>query len=255
MYKKDFIINLKKTKCFIAFIILTTISIISITSYLLIEPIYNLQNIDNIIVEEFNNGTKLSGNRVEKVKGGFSAFDDYEYEIVLSKFDLVNPIYCFINKKNGSDMTYAQSITMKRNNINKFEIIEYSSALGTTDISYMKKTCQNGDISKQNLPPEIIFNPPQSLEQINVNREKVEVNNENEETYIYLKGLVKKYENSGNSDKAILSEVVNILKQVVSALENNQTYIFPDGSTLSPTPRHLEEMQEALIVYSEELKS
>lgn len=94
MYFFNFIKTKWQTVILSSLALLLLLSATAITVY----PVYSKP--PTIIINEINNGTKLSGNKVDKIVGGWDNFvlEGGEKTIVMSKFDVFNPVFSIVSK-------------------------------------------------------------------------------------------------------------------------------------------------------------
>jgi len=113
------------TKKTIIFIISPLLLIGLITTCLFTLPPLFLGEIT--IIDEFNNGTKLSGNGIMKVEGGWPGFSERNttMKVILTKYDLFNPIYSIVLEP-YEGTSYVQVVQLNRVSILDFEVEGYT---------------------------------------------------------------------------------------------------------------------------------
>jgi len=103
-----------------------SVLIIIIISTLFIVLVYIIPK--NSIIEEANNGTRISDSRYDKIPGGWDTLvKNSRSEVVQSKFDLFNPIYSIVQQGNGDKYVVVAVIQMKRNGVFAFQVVDYST--------------------------------------------------------------------------------------------------------------------------------
>jgi hypothetical protein len=146
----------------------------------LIIPIY-ISPKDRII-KEINEGTALSGDGVERIKGGWDEYvtETGKKEIVLTSFNLFNPVYSMITQRRvGSPKINVQIIYLQRSGINKFNIDTtkvWFSTIKNTTFQEAIQIAKTHDLSKNNPDPEniTVFEPP-TEEEIQERRESEDI--------------------------------------------------------------------------------
>jgi uncharacterized protein YwgA len=213
-------------------------------AYWYIEPILNTKYAEKAIIDEFNNGTKLSGSGAQRVVGGFSVFDKYRYTVILSQFDFEKPAYCFINSpKDNSNLVFIQSVNMKKLGYNTFEVINYSSASGSLSFIEAESICKKGDISKQTFENNNIrYTPPLTPSQI----EEAERNAENEKRNIEVQQQQNNTANPQQKYELCIEDIKGYEELIQAALEGKTTYTGKYGTvpaTKEDIPKYKSEQQ------------
>ncbi len=245
----------------ITLIILFCSIIVFISLYLIYLPI-NKNNIDNLVIEGFNSNPIFSNDKLQPIQGGFNGYinDTGLHSIQITKNNPFAPVISVVRPDYSKDFPEKTKhsifvIYFSRKGINNFEIRDYK-LVTVLDLEFNQVTdlVSKHDITtdfpgKENY--NIVNYPPLTQEEIQDNQEMVEETQNNQVNYAYLIILTREYE--ATTSIISLQTLVDALKATVTSLENNQTHTFPDGSTLTPTEKHLKDMQETLEYYTEDL--
>jgi hypothetical protein len=139
----------KITTTFIIFLIMSTAILV------LIVPIYT--NPRNVIIDEINNGVKLSSDRRIKIKGGWNSFSEngVESNIVLTAFNILEPKYSLIYS-NNKEFSYIQVIKVVRTSFFDFQVYDYTIVEARKSFSEAVALAQKYDLSKENPDPASI---------------------------------------------------------------------------------------------------
>ncbi len=130
----------------IAFIVIFAIILLAIL------PVYTIPKTS--IIDEINNGVKLSSDSNSKIKGGWSTYSEngIRSEIVFTTFDMINPKYCLIYS-NNQEYSYIELITLKRTSLFSFEVESYTPFEVKKPFSEAVSIAQKYDLSKENPDP------------------------------------------------------------------------------------------------------
>jgi hypothetical protein len=182
-----------------------SIFIFLLIAFLLVYPVFSEP--EKIIIEETNSGVKLSGDRVSIIQGGWEGFLDNgnRNELVLTKFDLINPEYTQIYSISENIIRF-KVINLRRFGIYNFNIESYIFvSLDNKTFDEAVEIARNYDLTKENPDPEniTVFEPP-SPEEVE-RQQRVSDRNDNPE-YIeafkscYLDNPVDEIENPTPED-------------------------------------------------------
>jgi hypothetical protein len=137
-------------------ILTSTILILTITAILLaIIPVYTTPKAN--IIDEINDGVKLSGNGNTKIVGGWNGYfkDNQNAEIVISSFNVIHPVYSLVYTFTEKS-TYIQIISLTRKNVFDFKVDDYIIVEVKKPFKEAVSLAQKYDLSKENPDPENI---------------------------------------------------------------------------------------------------
>jgi len=139
-------------------IILVVIILTTMVSLLIFIPsvIFPKDSIQN----EISNGTVLSNNKKDKIKGGWEGFKNRcdKVEIVMTKYDIFNPRYTLMCSNISSALgVIIQDIQLERIGLFEFRVKNYVGILiENTDLEKSIETVQKYDLSSTNPDPQNI---------------------------------------------------------------------------------------------------
>ena len=154
------------TKKLILKISISFLLIVLLISGFLFIPIY--LNAKNAIVNETNNGEKLSGSRSTKIIGGWNDYysNEGKNEVIYKNFNPKNPVLYQVYARKNTTSTDLKMITLNRINLFDFEVQEYTYLSIEKPFPEAVAIAQKYDLSKENPDPENIKvqTPPSKAE-------------------------------------------------------------------------------------------
>ena len=96
----------------------------------------------------------FSSDKKSKINNGFNGIvRDLKWDIVLSKFDIINPKFSLLREGRSGDYTKIWLVTFTRKNIVSWEVVEYIQIETNYNLDKSKSIAQKYDLSKENPDP------------------------------------------------------------------------------------------------------
>jgi len=170
----------------------------------------------NTIINEFDNGTKLSSDGINKIGGGWDGFTSRkdEYRVILTEYHISRPIYSLVSKF-SDNTTYIQIVQLNRTGLFDFKVESYVFvAVYDTPFNEAVNMASRNNLSLDNPNPEKIKvedkedqnrrnNPPTQEEQ---DIEKAQIKAERYKDMLYIKENWNKNENMLNNLRKLFGD-------------------------------------------------